>query len=200
MIKNIIFDIGNVILKYDPINYLLSTYDDLEEMEYVYENIFNSKEWLDLDRGILTYEEASEKLSKKTRLKGENILYILSNWKYKSMGEIKSTNILIDRLKNEGKYKLYLLSNFHEDAFYYVKEKYNFVHKFDGRVISFEEKLMKPEKEIYERLLDKYGLNAEESIFIDDSKANIDKAKELGFVGIHYEDSSDLLKLLENLI
>ena len=199
MIKNIVFDIGNVILRYDPFSYLLSQYDDYSQIEYVYKNVFNSKEWLELDRGTLDYKKASEIISKKTKLKKEDILYDLNNWKYKSMGKIESTNLFIDKLKDSNKYNLYLLSNFHEDAFNYVKKKYDFVDKFDGGVISYREKLLKPEEAIYIKLLSKYNLKAEESIFIDDSKANIDKAIELGFEGVVFSDTSDILKIIEKL-
>ena len=199
MIKNIVFDIGNVILRYDPFSYLLSQYDDYSQIEYVYKNVFNSKEWLELDRGTLDYKKASEIISKKTKLKKEDILYDLNNWKYKSMGKIESTNLFIDKLKDSNKYNLYLLSSFHEDAFNYVKKKYDFVDKFDGGVISYREKLLKPEEAIYIKLLSKYNLKAEESIFIDDSKANIDKAIELGFEGVVFSDTSDILKIIEKL-
>lgn len=198
--KNIIFDIGNVILKYDPLNFLLDEYKDIIKITERYELIFKSKEWIEFDRGTLSYEKGSEILSKNSNISKKEILYLLNNWKYKGLIEIESTRKFIEILKENDELKLYLLSNFHEDTFNYIKEKYPIFDKFDGDVISYQYHYIKPERKIYEILLDKYKLNPKDTIFIDDSKANINKAKELGIKGILYKNEENLVDLCETII
>ena len=101
-------------------------------------------------------------------------------------------NIRILEALKEKKYKIYYLSNFHDLAFKYVTQKYDFFKKFDGGVVSYEEKILKPECEIYERIIKKYNLNPKECIFIDDTKINVDGATESGLYGIHLKDIDTL--------
>ena len=92
---------------------------------------------------------------------------------------------------------LYYLSNFHLKAFEYVTKKYEFFKLFDGGVVSYKEKLLKPEVEIYNTLINRYGLKKEEVVFIDDTKENVDEAIRLGINGIVLENPQCLIKELK---
>jgi putative hydrolase of the HAD superfamily len=94
-------------------------------------------------------------------------------------------------------YNLYILSNFHKKAFDYVSNKYDFFNYFDGRVISAAVKMIKPEAEIYDYLLKKFDLEAEETVFIDDSRKNIEAASAKGIRVIHFKDASSLAEELK---
>ncbi|HVJ48848.1 HAD-IA family hydrolase [Desulfitobacterium sp.] len=103
---------------------------------------------------------------------------------------------VLNELKYSG-YKLFYLSNFHLLAFEDVFKRYDFFSNFEGGIVSYKEKLMKPEKDIYEKLINSYEINPNESIFIDDTKENIEGALKLGFQTILFTTS---LELREKLI
>lgn len=102
----------------------------------------------------------------------------------------------VKEIKKRG-YKLYILSNFHKKAFRRIERLYNLDSIFDGKIVSFEVNLLKPEKEIYEVLLGKYSLNPDETIFIDDTFENIVAAKKIGIKGIELKDFNELENILK---
>ena len=104
-----------------------------------------------------------------------------------------------DALKEKG-YNLFFLSNFHDKAFQIVAEEYKFFRLFDGGVVSYREKIIKPNLEIYRRLLDRYNLNPEECIFIDDVNENVIAGEQVGIKGIHLKDVSILREELEKYL
>ncbi|MGH4139378.1 HAD family hydrolase [Clostridium sp.] len=184
MIKNIIFDIGNVLLEFNPIDYLKKTFNDGNIEKLLYKEIFQSEEWIHLDRGILTQDQAVNTITLRNPDHEIHIKKCMDNW-IDILTPIDSTVKIINDLKEKG-YKLYLLSNFHSLAFETICSKYNFFKKFDGGIISYKENLLKPEPEIYTKLLNTYKLNAEECLFIDDTLVNIEAAAKLGIKTLHY--------------
>ena len=189
MIKNIIFDLGNVLLNFEAKKYLGSKIP-LEKIEIIYKGIFQSEELISLDRGTITEEEAKANIIDRNIDYKEYINMAFENW-YDMLTPIEKNIRILEALK-EKKYKIYYLSNFHDLAFKYVTQKYDFFKKFDGGVVSYEEKILKPECEIYERIIKKYNLNPKECIFIDDTKINVDGATESGLYGIHLKDIDTL--------
>lgn len=189
MIKNVIFDLGNVLLNFEPKGYLKSKIP-IEKIEVVYKSIFQSEEWVSLDRGTITEEEAKENIIDRNRELKEYIKIAFENW-YDILTPVEKNIRILEKLK-QNKYKIYYLSNFHDLAFKYVTQKYDFFNKFDGGVVSYEEKMLKPECEIYERIIKKYNLNPKECVFVDDTKINVDAAIECGLHGIHLKDIDTL--------
>lgn len=185
MIKNVIFDLGNVLLNFEPKGYLKSKIPT-EKIEIIYKSIFQSEEWMSLDRGTITEEEAKANIIDRNIEYKEYINIAFENW-YDILKPIEKNVKILEKLKDNN-YKIYYLSNFHELSFKYVTQKYDFFKKFDGGVVSYEEKLLKPECEIYERIIKKYNLNPKECIFVDDTKINVDGAMECGLYGIHLKD------------
>jgi len=112
------------------------------------------------------------------------------NWQIMIKGEISENTKLLNPLKS--KYRLFGLTNWSAEAFPIIFPKYEFFKVFEGIVVSGEEKLIKPGREIYELLLNRYGLVASESLFIDDSIKNITTANELGFSTIHINGNTNL--------
>jgi len=194
MIKNIIFDIGNVLLEFKPLDYLKRTFNDDNIEKLLYNEIFLGEEWLHLDRGILTQDEVIKAISLKNPKHEVYIKKCMDNW-IDILTPIEGTVKVLSELKEKG-YKLYLLSNFHCLAFETVYSKYDFFKHFDGGIISYKENLLKPESEIYYKLLDTYNLTAEESLFIDDTIVNVEAARRLGINAVHYEGCEMLRKSL----
>jgi HAD superfamily hydrolase (TIGR01509 family) len=187
MIKNIIFDIGNVLITFNPEEYLRVKVADEESRRKIHQAVFLSPEWLLLDRGILSEEEAIRIYHQRCPEVMAVLNSRLSDLYEGLLNPIDETIAVMYDLKNRG-YRIYILSNYQEKAFAFIKERYGFPDHVDGKVLSYEVRHLKPEPEIYHALLDKYGLMPEETVFIDDSLANIKAAEFLGIKGIHYTD------------
>lgn len=194
MIKNVVFDLGNVLLTFKPMEYLKSKLNDDKLAEKIYNIIFKSDEWIMLDNGVIKTEEATEKFCMRMRNKENIIKDVMNDW-HNLLKPIDENIQILNDLKEKG-YKIYILSNFHDIAFDNVYKKYDFFKDADGIVISAKIKCIKPEKEIFENLINTYKIKYEESIFIDDVKENVDMASSLGMDTIHLEDYKKLKEKL----
>ena len=182
VIKNIVFDLGMVLVSFNWREYLdsLNFHPDIKEK--MIEKAFDMAVWNEHDRGVLNDEEFIEFASKDA----PEIKYPLR--KYMSgvgliCKEYPYTREWICSLKQRG-YHIYILSNYGKTPYKYAREHFSFLEEVDGTVISSEVKFVKPETEIYKYLLDTYCLKAEETVFLDDREDNIEAAKKLGIQGI----------------
>ena len=195
MIKNIVFDLGNVLLDFDPERYLEALGYQGKVKEQLKSEIFKTDEWLMLDRGTISQEEAVEIWQQRNPdLRGE-IADVMTDWE-KILTLKKESLEILESLAAKN-YNLYILSNFHEKAFTYVSNKYNFFDYFDGKVISADIGMIKPDPEIYEHLLNKFNLEAGTTLFIDDSQKNIAAAINKGIRVIHFNDAEGLKEELK---
>jgi len=184
MIKNIVFDFGNVIIKWDT-KHILKSYDISNEEEKILEKaIFQSEEWLKLDEGLITLEDA-EKIFENRLPNGlkATAKEVMKSWFEKIEFNEKVCN-LIKNLKKEG-YKVYGLSNTNIQFYNYMKNS-DIGKYFDGFLISAVEKMMKPNENIYYRLFEKFSLNPEECFFIDDTNENIVASEKCGMKGFTF--------------
>lgn len=196
MYKNIIFDLGNVLLDFNPREYLKSKISD-DKLEEVFKAIFSSEEWVMLDRGTITEKEAINNIINRNSTYINEINLAFDNW-YDLLKPIEETVEILMSLKENG-YKIYYLSNFHELAFGEVTKKNKFFELFDGGVVSYAEKLIKPEEDIYKLILERYKLNPNESIFVDDMEANVEGANKVGIKTILFKGPKELKEELNNL-
>lgn len=183
MIKNIIFDIGNVILNFNLKDVLQKFTNNKEEQNFILENIINSPEWLGnalIDTGYISRDEAIEIVKDRTNHCNDKIIDEFWN-NYNDYAQIDERVLnLIKKLKNNN-YKIYLLSNINPYTFECVNKSglFNIV---DGYVLSYLEHKVKPYKAIYNVLLERYNLIPEECIFIDDNEKNIATGNSLGII------------------
>jgi FMN phosphatase YigB (HAD superfamily) len=180
MIKNIIFDIGNVLVAYRPEEYLDRFGFDENVRKAVLHGIFHNKNWEELDRGTIDEAEAIRRFCEEAPEVEAEIRKVMENWK-ELLIPLPETIEILRELK-EKEYKVFALSNYHKAAFAKILAENDFFSLLDGRVISYEIHLVKPEKEIYEYILNKYQLKPEESLFVDDMQRNLDGAS---LCGIH---------------
>lgn len=196
MIKNVIFDLGNVVLKLRW-DIVLNRYsDNADDQKLLDDVIFNSEEWQRLDAGTIEKYEAINIMKSKLPSKlHDACLGIMKDWKD---GFVINTEILdfIDFLKSNG-YKTYILSNAPLDLPDYLS-KHDLDKYFIGKVISAEEKMTKPNKEIYELLLNRFSLNPEECLFLDDKPENIQGAISCKMNGYVF-DYNNFNKFLEDI-
>jgi putative hydrolase of the HAD superfamily len=192
MVKNIIFDIGNVILKFSR-DFLLKSIYQGEEYDFLKEKLFEN--WEKLDEDLLSLEEYNQQvLNSLPKHLHSYALAVLNNWEY-FMTYTKGIRELIAELKERG-FNLYILSNMTRH-FIERDYKFPFLDYFDGIVYSAPIKIVKPNPEIYEYLLNKYSLTANECIFIDDTKTNLTAAARFGIHTFHFNDNvEDLRKFI----
>ncbi|HVN58440.1 MAG TPA: HAD family phosphatase [Bacteroidales bacterium] len=198
MIRNIIFDLGNVLLSWKPEEYLINNGYPERERRVILEDVFRSREWLALDNGDMTLDEAVRRISLNSSLKTGEI-YSVFNLRLKILSPITANTKVVPELKKAG-FRLYYLSNFPEDIFDEVEMKHEFFSFFDGGFISARAKASKPDEKIFRLLLDTYDLKPEECLFIDDTHANAVSAGAFGISVIHLSEPLLLRKKIEDFL
>lgn len=194
MIKNIVFDLGNVLLRFNPQEYVQGKIADSEKARQVYQAIFQSKEWPMLDRGVITEEEAIERIVARHADIGDLIRWCMLDW-FKILTPIEDSVAVLRQLKDRG-YKTYVLSNYHKKAYAYATGTHGFFDCFDGGVVSYQVQLLKPEPEIYETLIRQFRLNPAETLFIDDTPVNVEGGIRAGLATIWLDDPTHLKEKL----
>ncbi len=196
MIKNIIFDVGNVLLGYRWKELIKDLgYGDACDAEFIEKHVFISELWLKMDRGECTIEEL-KKLFLKTYPDKKDIVEGFLEAADKMPVARPKVWEKVKALKDKG-YNLYILSNYGKELFEMHSKHISILDRFDGILVSYMIKRMKPEKEIYEELLKRFSLNPSECVFLDDLAKNIEGAQNLGIKGIRITDEQMLLDLLD---
>ena len=189
MIRNVVFDMGNVIIVFDPEQFM--DREDInvpEDRRIIRNEVFRSLEWADMDRGLLREETAAptilSRVPEHLKEKARNLIF---NWAYPRT-TVPGMEILIQRLKKAG-YGIYLLSNASKaQPVYWSRMPVS--EFFDGTLISCDVLTVKPDLGIYRMFTDKFGLIGEECVFIDDAPINVEAAVVSGWKGIVFNGSA----------
>ena len=198
MIKNIVFDLGNVLVEFNPHEYLASFGFDSETEKELFDIIYGER-WNSYDRGdYKTISDLRLALCKKYPKYGNEFHKVLQPDWVKIHRVITDTAEYLGELKLRG-YKIYILSNLATESYEFVK-KLDFFQKIDGGVFSTFENACKPEEKLYRVLLERYKLNADECVFLDDKPENIEVAEKLGMKGIVFCDFVKAKNQLEKLL
>ena len=193
-----LFDLGGVFFDWDPKFFLKNIFTNEEELDYFIENICNDNWNLKQDKGRSIIEGEKDLIEKFPEYEDKIKIYYPNHRKmFKNVFQ-ESVDILL-KLKHQ-KYLCYVLSNWSSETFIGMKDDYDFLNKFDGMIISGEEKLVKPDEEIYKLAIKRFSLIPEETIFIDDRIENINSAKLLDFKTIHLTDPKKIKEKIEKLI
>ena len=196
MIKNIIFDMGNVLLQYDPGVCLHHFVEQEEDRVLIRRELFEGPEWVEGDLGHITDEERFDGVSRRVpeRLHGE-LKACTEQW-YMCMRPVAGAKEFCGYAKEQG-YRLFVLSNA-SSSFYQYFQSFAPLDYFDGLVVSCDIHMIKPDVRIYQYLLDKYQLMPEESFFIDDMPGNVAGAQKAGIRGaVFHGDFEKIRKSLE---
>jgi 2-haloacid dehalogenase len=197
LIDTIIFDLGGVLLDWNP-RYVFDEnyFDSLEKRDHFF-NYICTNEWNEEQDAGRSIVEATQMLVKQFPDWEQPIRDYYGRWTEMLKGPIYETVDIFRQLKDSRKYKTYALTNWQGDLFHIALVRYNFMHWFDGRVVSGDEKTRKPFPEFYQRLLDRYNVNPQNALFIDDNLRNVRAAEELGIMSIHFHSPAQLKKDLE---
>jgi 2-haloacid dehalogenase len=184
-IENIVFDVGGVLVDWNPRYLFTGEFADPEEMEYFLSTVC-SPEWnLRQDAGRSFAEGIAEREQYYPEY-AEMIRKYFSDWQVMLRGEISENVELLKMLQSTTKLKLFGLTNWSAETMPIARLKFTFFQCFNGIVVSGEEKMVKPDREIYQLLLTRYSLAAERCLFIDDGELNVQTARAMGFHTIHY--------------
>ena len=193
MIKNIIFDMGRVLVEFYPEDFLTKEgITDKAERELLLREIFHHEDWTNMDAGIMNeqemYDEAVKRIPEHLHQTAHNLIF---DWNDPII-PVKGMEDFVRECKEKG-YGIYLLSNASvAQPVYWLRIPGH--QYFDGTVVSALEKIMKPDVRIYQILLDRYGLKAEECLFIDDVERNIRGAEKAGIRGYLFDGNVDKLR------
>ena len=194
---NVVFDLGGVVFRWDPDALVRRVFQDPEIQSRVKVGIFGHEDWLALDRGTLELDDAIVRGMSRTGLPREDIERLFGAVPG-SLTPIPGAFELIREAKHAGN-RLYVLSNMHLPSITHLETSHDVWHLIEGAVISCRINKMKPEREIYEHLLDEYRLQASDTVFIDDMHENLVAASQLGIRTIAFVDASqcreEMLKL-----
>ncbi len=198
MIKNIVFDISNVLTPFRFKEFLTEKGFDGTMMKRIIKASAMTPYWIEFEKGKLTYEEAMNgfistdpEIAKELHIAYDSCVGIMGKYDY--------TEGWINALKEDG-YRLYCITNFTPAGYEQCYDCISFVERFDGCVFSFKEGIVKPDPEIYKILLKRYDLTAEECVFIDDTEENVRSAERLGFNGIVFTGYEDAVAKLKELL
>ncbi len=196
MIKNVVFDMGNVLIRFDPELFMLRLGLEEEDRKLLKREVFVSLEWSRMDRGSLTDGEAAEIICRRVPERLHDAVRKLVGMWDRPILPVEGMYELVEELKEMG-YGIYLLSNasFRQHDYWPRVPAAKF---FDGTLISADVKLVKPQPEIYRLLCDSFSLIPEECVFIDDSTANAEGAYLCGINALVFHGDADEMRLKLN--
>lgn len=192
---NIVFDLGCVLIDWNPHKVLDRRYTDTAHHDLLKQSIFYHPDWLALDRGTLTEEDAITNFHLRTGFAPDEIAELLQEIR-ESLTPKEETWALLYELHQQG-HPLYCLSNMPASTFAFLKSQYDRWHVFQGIVISGEIGMMKPDLEIFEHLLSSYKLKPEQTVFIDDLEVNVLGARQVGMHAIQFSNADECRQTLE---
>ena len=200
MIKNVIFDYGNVLIDWNPAYLFLPVFGgDEEKCRFFTDNVCNREWFTRMDRGE-SMDVCVAELQARYPQYADAVAMFRDRWFEMCNGELPGMFELIQDLKSKG-VGVYGLTNWPAETFTEARRRFRTLASIDNYVVSSSVKLAKPEPAIYQLLLSKYNLNPEECVFIDDRKDNVDAAKALGMSDIVYPGSAqDLIPILYSLL
>ena len=188
--STVVFDLGGVLIDWDPRHLYRRLFDDPDEMEAFLEEV-ELAEWNSRQDAGGSWIDAIEQLATTHPERRELIEAFHRRWPETLAGEIPGTVDILEELRAAG-VRIFALSNWSAETFPVALERFPFLGWFDGIVISGEVGVIKPDPRIFERLLDRFGVEARDAVFVDDSAANVAATGRLGFHAVRFTDPAAL--------
>lgn len=194
-ITTIIFDLGGVLIDWNPAYVFDKLIEDEEKRRHFFTAVC-TPEWNEEQDAGRPIKEANDVLIAKHPEWKEQIEAYYGRWEEMLGGPIEEAVEIFKALKKSGNYKLYALTNWSAELFPIALGRYDFLHWFDGRLVSGEEKLRKPFPEFFQLLLDRFRIKKEEALFIDDNLRNAEAATAFGLETIRFTSPAQLRQAL----
>ena len=198
-IKNVVFDFGGVLLDWNPRYFYKSIFNDDQKMEYFLQNIATSTWNAQMDKGR-SFEECMKELAEQYPEYKDPIMLYRKGWETMLKGPIESGIRVLDAVMNAQKFKVYGLTNWSAETFPGTFNKYKFLQKLEGIVVSGEEQMIKPEKGIYLTLIERYNLVPEETFFMDDNIQNVETALSRGINAVQFTGTDKNLEQIAKIL
>ncbi len=198
MVETVVFDLGGVLIDWNPRYLYRKLIPKEEEMEHFLATVTTSA-WNGQQDAGRTWEEATEQLIESYPDKAEWIRAYAERWPEMISGQIDGTVEILETLHQRGTHRLLALTNWSHETFPIALERFAWLTKFEGILVSGEEKLVKPDQRIYELLIERYKFDREKAIFIDDSPANVEGAQSVGLQALYFKNPSLLKEQLIRL-
>jgi 2-haloacid dehalogenase len=196
-ISAVVFDLGGVLIDWDPRHLYRTLFDDEAEMEQFLATV-TTPEWNREQDAGRPWSEAIEELARRHPEHRELITAYWERW-HETLGDaIEPTVEVLDELRGTG-VRLFALTNWSGETFPVARPRYPFLEWFEGIVVSGDERLIKPDPAIFEVLVERYGLEPATTLFIDDQPGNVAAARELGFAALGFVDGAALREDLRRL-
>lgn len=194
-IDTVIFDLGNVLIDWNPRHLYRKLFgDDVEGMERFLREVCHS-EWNERQDAGRTWAEAIAEATERYPEHEELIRAYHLRWDEMLGGPIQDSVALLDELRKAGT-RLFALTNWSRETFPIALERYDFLRWFEGILVSGEERLIKPDPEIFRRLISRFNIEPSRAVFIDDSPRNVDGARQAGLRAIRFDGAESLRKAL----
>ena len=198
-IKNVIFDLGGVLIDWNPEYVYLDVFNgDREKMKWFFDEIC-TMDWNENQDAGYPLEKATEERVKLFPEYEEWIRIYYGRWEEMLGNQIDGTVAILKQLIDNPNYKVVALTNWSAETFPVALERFDFLHWFEGIVVSGTEKMRKPFNEIYELTLNRFNIEASQSLFIDDNARNIEAAKKMGINTIRFNNPTQLKSELKSL-
>jgi 2-haloacid dehalogenase len=197
-IETIIFDLGGVLIDWNPRYLYRKILKDEDQVTWFLENICTS-EWNDQQDAGRSFEEATRELILKHPEWEEAINAWYGRWQETITGSISGTVDILKKIKGSNGYRLYALTNWSAETFPWALDNFEFLHWFEGILVSGQEKTRKPFPEFYQLLFDRYAIDPSRALFIDDNIKNIEGARALGLPSVHFQNPDQLKSELTRL-
>ncbi len=198
MIDTIIFDLGGVLVDWNPVYVYREIFEDEAQMEYFFKNICTS-DWNETQDAGRPLREGTELLVAQHPEWEQEIRAFYGRWQEMLGGPVEGTVETLEKLKNLNRHRLFALTNWSAETFPIALELYDFLHWFEGIVVSGVEKTRKPFPEFYRILFERYDIAPRRALFIDDNERNIIAAKELGLHCLHFKSPGQLNLYLKSI-
>lgn len=188
--RKVVFDVGNVLIRWDPRLLYRQFFAERAKMDWFMQNVCTAAWNLEQDRGRPWAEAVAELVARHPEWEREIKAYD-ERWHETVPGAIEDSVSVLEELKGKGE-PVYAITNFSHEKWAECLIRFPFLQSFDGVVVSAHERLLKPDPAIYRVLLERYGLQAEDCIFVDDSEKNVKGARSVGMQGLHFVEPIDL--------
>jgi putative hydrolase of the HAD superfamily len=200
---NVVFDFGAVLFTWQPVQLVQLHFGHLaptvDAARALATSIFHHDDWLGFDRGTHALDDVLQRTARRLDLPHDKLDALLTPMGERLLPIADTLSLLAalrERRDSRGDVQLYFLSNMPVPYARLLEQRYDFLRWFDGGIFSGDVKLIKPQREIYELMATRHGLQAAHTVFIDDMPANVEAAREFGWQGIHFENPAQLARRL----